>query len=69
VEPLSYRSSWTHSLDPLFDPLKAVVAMPSATLEEITDYIMDKEAIFESWRRFKAGLASGKANLNRSYRR
>ena len=49
--------------------LQAVVAMPSATLEEITDYIMDKEAIFESWRRFKAGLASGKVSLNRSYRR
>ncbi len=36
---------------------QAIVALPGGLMDEIIDYIIDKEAIFESWRRFKASVA------------
>lgn len=35
---------------------QAIMALPGSIMDEIIDYIVDKEAIFESWRRFKAAL-------------
>ena len=36
---------------------QAIMAMPGGTMDEIIDYILDKEALFNAWRRFKAALA------------
>ncbi|KAG1655591.1 hypothetical protein FOA52_012043 [Chlamydomonas sp. UWO 241] len=38
---------------------QAIVALPAATMDEIVDYIIDKEAIFAQWRRFKASILEG----------
>mmetsp|Transcript_20257 Transcript_20257/g.44229 ORF Transcript_20257/g.44229 Transcript_20257/m.44229 type:complete len:701 (+) Transcript_20257:74-2176(+) len=40
---------------------QAIMANPGGTLDEIVDYIMDREAIFVAWRRLKASLAAGAA--------
>ena len=37
---------------------QAIMAMPGSVMDDIIDYMIDKEAIFESWRRFKASLAA-----------
>ena len=37
------------------------MAMPGGTMEEITDYILDKEAVFKAWRKFKKSLMSAAA--------
>ena len=37
---------------------QAIMAMPGSIMDDIIDYMIDKEAIFESWRRFKASLAA-----------
>jgi len=37
---------------------QAIMAMPGSIMDDIIDYIIDKEAIFAAYRRFKASLAA-----------
>jgi hypothetical protein len=36
---------------------QAIMAMPAGLMDDIIDYIEEKEAIMESWRSFKASLS------------
>lgn len=37
---------------------QAIMAMPGSIMDEIIDYIIDKEAVFAAYRRFKASLVA-----------